>query len=147
MNNVIAIKSEATASASTIEYGALVWELNTTPYNDGVEYKTTMPGVGRFRIYQYPLKDENSSSAGRWLWSVNFDQLADSNSPPSVLRMEASRIVDTREEAMLDCLNARGAFINDMQQLLARLCPGDAYANGFRAGQDALKQQIIEVLG
>lgn len=144
MNNVTAIKSEADANPPTINYGQdLIWVRSSR--SDNVEYEATQPGIGSFRVYQY-APDSAHWCAGQWLWSVRFDKLVDENSNPKVLKLEASDIVATREDAMLACLDARGEFIHDMRQLLTRLCPDDAYATGFRAGQDALKQKIIEAL-
>lgn len=124
-----------------IKYGELTWLLSKS---DSLQYKTIIPRVGHARVYQYPETDQDWCG-GRWLWSINFDLLP-TGFNPVVLKMEASDIVATRDEAMLACLDAKGLFIEDLRQLLMILCPGDEYAQGRRAGQEEIKQRVIDFL-
>lgn len=140
MNTSTAVQEE---KAQAIEYGHLLWIPSAHVPN---EYRATRPGVGEFRVYQYPDVKDSGSCAGQWLWAVKFDQLVEEGAQPAILKMEASDIVDTREDAMLSCLDARGLFIEDLKRLLAQLCPEDLYATGFRAGQEDIKAKVAEVV-
>jgi hypothetical protein len=126
-----------------IEYGGLTWEHK--PKLSQLTYFANQSGVGRFRVHQYPLDDLDACS-GKWSWHVDFDWLVDFEQRPKVLYMNVGGVLPTLQDAMLACLDARGQFIEDMRQLLKVLCPGDEYAQGHRAGQEEIKQRLIDLL-
>lgn len=145
MNNVTASKPEDAAEhvVLTVEYGGLIWTKKQAA--DEPTYIVQQSGVGKFRVGRYPF-DELDSCSGKWHWHVDLDQLVDVKQLPKVLSMDVGGIMPTMMEAMLACLDARGQFVEDMRQLLHVLCPGDEYAQGRRAGQEEIKQRIIDSL-
>ncbi len=127
----------------TIEFGGVTWTREDR--NNGVAYKATQPGKAGLDIYQYP-PDGSSCCNGKWRWAANFNIHTEIRIPPQVLELEGSNIVATREDAMAACVNAFDDWIEDMQTMLARLCPQDLYAQGFCAGQEDIKDKIAKVL-
>lgn len=126
-----------------IQYGGLAW-LKQKNITD-IVYKTVIPDAGEARVYQYPMNNE-SWCEGQWHWSIRFNFLIADQLKPDVLKTKASNIRPTQQEAMLACLDAKGLFVEDMRRLLAYLCPGDEYAQGRRAGQEEVRQRIIDSL-
>lgn len=131
------------AHMETIEYGGLIWsKISETILPT---YIAEQPGVGGLRVSQYPC-DGLDWSSGKWHWHADLDGLVKSEQRPNVIRMNVGGIVPTMMEAMLACLDARGAFVEDLRQLLYLLCPGEEYAQGRRAGQEEIKQRMIDFL-
>lgn len=132
------MKTAIEEAPDTIEFHGMIW---TRTENVQPEYKASNPDIGDFRVYQYPV---GSNSEGRWLWWVDLKKIS-RDFKFEYLRTEASDIVDTREEAMVGCITARGFWLDDIKVLMAKLGIGD-YATGFRDGQDALTKKVQEVL-
>lgn len=131
------------AKTKIVEYGGLLWQKREESKDP--TYMARNSSVGRFRVSQYP-DDGLDRFSGKWHWHVDFDRLASEEFKPKALSMDVAGIQETMQEAMLACLDARGAFIEDMRQLLSLLCPGDEYAQGRRAGQEEIKQRLINFL-
>lgn len=134
-------QAAATDEASdTIEFHGLIWEKTkkATP-----EYKANSLEIGDFRIYQYP-SDLDSPCAGKWLWVVYFTKIQREFNFTN-LKAEASHIVDTREEALVGCITARGIWLDEIKALMATLGIGD-YATGFKDVQADIAKKIQEVL-
>ena len=123
-----------------IEFHGMIW---CRTKNKSPEYTTISPDVGEFRISQYPV-DSGLFNAGRWFWSVDFTKIRREFNFTH-LRVDASDIVDTREEAMVGCLTARGFWLDEIKTLMAKLGIGD-YATGFKDGQYAIAKVVQEAL-
>ncbi len=138
--------SETEASAGivqrpeTIEFGGLVW--NKTGRDEQV-YKTSQAGCGEYRISQYG--EDSGYCAGRWHFAVEFKFTTTPEFKTAVLMMEARGVIDTRDEAMQACLDAKDKFIADLKNLSVVLGLND-YFLGYLEGQAALSKSVMEVL-
>lgn len=126
------------ATPETIELHGLIW---TRTENVQPEYKSSNPDIGDFRVYQYPV---GSNSEGKWLWWADFTKIG-RDFEFKYLKTDACDIVDTREDAMVGCITARGFWQDEIKALMAKLGIGD-YDTGFKDGQDALAKKVQEVL-
>jgi hypothetical protein len=137
----------AIETPETVEFGGLVWKNTHRANLRGVDYRTFQPGVGNYRVYQYPLDDEQHVQ-GKWLWADDLIGILHPLPNPSHLDMEPSAIVQTREEAMQCCLEAKGKFIEQVC-MLAQLFGAknsDAYAAGFFAGRKVGMETAIRII-
>lgn len=121
------------------QYGGLVWRKSAR--KDAIEYTATQQSAGSYRIYQYP----EGPSHGAWLWMVELDTLIDRSDRPSFIDMRGGRVVDTQEEALQSCLEAKDKFIADIKRLGLLLEVGN-YATGFMDGQADIAKKIAGVL-
>jgi hypothetical protein len=123
----------------TIEYSGIIW---TKTNNTDNEFIADHPEFGEIRVYQYP---QDSYSAGRWLWSVDFHKKL-SLDERLTFSIQISKIVGTdRDEAMQCCLNAKEILIHDIKYISLKLGIGN-YPTGFMDGQAALAAKIAQVL-
>lgn len=129
----------AVEGTPNICYGGLVW--CKTDREESDEYESSHPLVGNFRIYLY----NSGYHQGVWFWHVTFNNSFTPGYVPSVLSMSVGDIVESREAAMLACMDAKARFLDDLKRLAVVTGLND-YTTGFTDGEKALAEKIAAVL-
>lgn len=142
MNVPTVVPTETVHYPDSFCRGGLEWHRTDLGYA-GIEYATAMQDRGELRIYQYPA---DNYSAGRWLWSANLTTLLPAEFKLNCISIrDLGRIVDTQEEALSCCLNAKNLMEEDIKNISLYREVGN-YATGYLDGQAALTAKIKAAL-
>ena len=121
----------------TIAFGGVAWEDRS---GDKPRF-IAMDGADKFYISQY---NDNGSCHGRWHWKRAF-YVIEKADPSGAIENHMSGIVDTREEAMLACIDAKNRLPQIIRILARELGIETAYEQGYLDAKAEMKAVIAQL--